>query len=129
MHPPTPRPTVGNQSIGSSPHHLHLRYLTNYRYSHEPTNHHHHNRFTAIFRDHPGQPVPEENFCTSWCKGRVKEADTLTIRLGVTPSGLTSAHLHHPPTFLQAGCPSCHPTNSVKALKALDELPTGWIKR
>jgi len=21
------------------------------------------------------------------------------------------------PTFLQAGCPSCHPTNSVKALK------------
>jgi len=25
----------------------------------------------------------------------------------------------HPTTmFLQAGCPSCHPTNSVKALKA-----------
>ena len=23
-------------------------------------------------------------------------------------------------SFLQAGCPSCHPTNSVKALKALD---------
>jgi len=31
---------------------------------------------------------------------------------------LTSAHLHHPPLFLQAGCPSCRPTNSVKALKA-----------
>jgi len=29
----------------------------------------------------------------------------------------------HPTTrFLQAGCPSCHPTNSVKALKALDGL-------
>ena len=27
-------------------------------------------------------------------------------------------HLHHPPCFLQAGYPSCHPTNSVKALKA-----------
>ena len=40
-----------------------------------------------------------------------------TIWLGTTPSGLTSAHLHHPP-FLQAGCPSCHPANSVKALKA-----------
>ena len=26
--------------------------------------------------------------------------------------------LHHPPIFLQAGCPSCRPTNSVKALKA-----------
>ena len=48
-----------------------------------------------FFRDHPGEPVPEENFWTSWCKGRLTEADTLTIRLGVTPSGLTSAHLHH----------------------------------
>jgi len=32
-----------------------------------------------------------------------------------------SAHFHHPPCFLQAGCPSCHPTNSVKALKAKSE--------
>ena len=72
-----------------------------------------------FFRDHPGEPVPEENFCTLWCKGRLTEADTPTIRLGATPSGLTSAHLQHPPhSFLQAGCPSCRPTNSVKALKA-----------
>jgi len=62
--------------------------------------------------------VPEENFWTSWRKGRLTEADTLTIRLGATLSGPTSAHLHHPPIFLQAGCPSCRPTNSVKALKA-----------
>jgi len=28
----------------------------------------------------------------------------------------------HPTThFLQAGCPSCRPTNSVKALKAFDQ--------
>jgi len=30
-------------------------------------------------------------------------------------------HLHtmsHHSSFLQAGCPSCHPTNSIKALKA-----------
>ena len=58
-----------------------------------------HNRFTALFRDHPGEPVPEENFCTLWCKGRLTEAVTLTIRLGATPSRLTSAHLHHPPIF------------------------------
>jgi len=38
--------------------------------------------------------VPEENFWTLWCKGRLTEADTQTIRLGATPSGLTSAHLH-----------------------------------
>jgi len=43
-----------------------------------------------FFRDHPGEPVPEENFWILWCKGRLTEADTLTIRLGATPSGLTS---------------------------------------
>ena len=32
----------------------------------------------------------------------------------------TGNHASTPPlSFLQAGCPSCHPTNSVKALKAL----------
>jgi len=32
----------------------------------------------------------------------------------------TDNHASTPPlSFLQAGCPSCHPTNSVKALKAL----------
>jgi len=71
----------------------------------------------ARFTDHPGEPVPEENFWTLWYKGRLTEADTLTIRLGATLSGLTSALLHCPP-FIQAGCPSYRPTNSVKALKA-----------
>ena len=78
-----------------------------------------------FFRDHPGEPVPEENFWTLWCKGRFTEADTLTIRLGTTPSGLTSAHLHHLPIFLRAGCPSCRPTNSVKALKATSAFGLG----
>jgi len=50
-----------------------------------------------FFRNHPDEPEPEENFWTLWCKGRLTEADTPTIRLGATPSGLTSAHLHHPP--------------------------------
>jgi len=57
------------------------------------------NCFMALFRNHPGEPVPEENFWTLWCKGRLTEADAPTIRLGATPSGLTSAHLHHPPFF------------------------------
>jgi len=52
-----------------------------------------------FFRDHPGEAVPEENFWTLWCKGRLTGTDTLTIRLGVTPSGLTTAHLHHPLFF------------------------------
>jgi len=50
-----------------------------------------------FFRDHSGEPVPEENF---WCKGRLTEADTLAILFGATPSGLTSAHLHHPHIFM-----------------------------
>ena len=74
----------------------------------------HHNRFTAFFRDHPGEPVPEENFWTLWCKGRFTEADTLTIRLGATPSGLTSAHIHHPPVFfcMPDALPAAQPTVS-----------------
>jgi len=83
--------------------------------------HHHHHTTTVLrlfFRDNQGEPVPEEKFWTLWCKGRLTEADTPTIQLGATPSGLTSAHLYHPPYFLQAGCPSCRPTNSVKALTA-----------
>ena len=85
----------------------------------------HHNRFMALFRDHPGQPVPEENFWTLWCKGRLTEADTPSIRVGATPSGLTSAHLHHPPIFLQARCPSCRPAIIVKALKATSAFRLG----
>ena len=57
----------------------------------------HHNRLWPFFRDYPGEPVPEEHFWTLWCKRRLTEADTLTIRLGATPSRLTSAYLHHPP--------------------------------
>ena len=49
-----------------------------------------------FFWDHPGEPVPEENLWTLCCKGRLTEADTLTIRLCATPAGLTSAHPHHP---------------------------------
>jgi len=78
-----------------------------------------------FFRDHPGDMVPEENFWTLWCKGRLTEADTPTIRMGTTPSGLTSAHLHHPPYFFTGRMPSCRPTNSVKALKATTAFGLG----
>jgi len=54
------------------------------------------------FRDHPGEPAPEENFWTLWCKGRLPEADTPTIRQGATPSGPTRPHLHHPPIFYRS---------------------------
>jgi len=56
-----------------------------------------------FFRDHPGEPVPEENFWTLWCKPKLTEANTPTIRLGATPSRLTSAHLHHIPHIFFTG--------------------------
>jgi len=62
-----------------------------------------------FFPDHPGEPVPEENFWTLWCKGRLTEADTATIQLGATPSGLTSAHLHHPAIFFTGRMPFLPP--------------------
>ena len=65
-----------------------------------------------FFRDHPGEPVPEENFWTSWCKGSLTEADTPTIRLGATPSGLTSVHLHHPHFYRPDALPTAQPTVS-----------------
>ena len=82
-------------------------------------------RFTVLFRDHPSERVPEENFWTLWCEGRLTEADTPTIWPCATLSRLTSAHLHHPPLFLQAGCPFCGPTNSVKVLKAASTFGSG----
>ena len=40
---------------------------------------HTHTRTTVLrpfLRDHLGEPVPEENFWTLWCKGRLTDADT-----------------------------------------------------
>jgi len=55
--------------------------------AHQPSQYH--TTTTTIlgpfFRDHPGEPVPEQNFWTLWCKGRLTAADTLTIRMGATP--------------------------------------------
>jgi len=58
----------------------------------------------------------KENFWTLWCKGRLTEADTASIWLDATPSGLTtvtSAHLHHPPCFYRPDAlPAAQPTMS-----------------
>ena len=69
--------------------------------------------FMFFFRDHPGEPVPEEKFWSLWCKWRLTEADAPTIRLGAIPSGLTSAHLHHPHVFYRPDAlPAAQPTMS-----------------
>jgi len=46
----------------------------------------------------------------------------------VCTSLLTDNHASTPPlSFIQAGCPSCRPTNSVKALKAFVKRPNDSI--
>jgi len=64
--------------------------------------------------DHPGEPVPDESFWTLWCKGRLTQADTTTSQLGTTPSGLTSAHLHHPTPIFFTGRMPCLPPNQQR---------------
>jgi len=47
--------------------------------------------------------------------GRLTEADTLTIRLGATPSRLTNAHLHHPPIFFAGRMPFLPPNQQCQS--------------
>jgi len=51
-------------------------------------------------------------------QGKIMEAEASTVRVGATPTGLTAPPHNPHQGFLQAGCSSCRPTNSVKALKA-----------
>jgi len=91
------------------------------------TVHVHHTTTTVLrpfFRDHLGKPVPEENFWTIWCKGRLTEADTQTIRLGATPAGLTSAHLHHPLIFKRPD--ALHVQYHINACSINKYTPVVW---
>ena len=68
-----------------------------------------------FFRVHPGELVPKENFLTLWCMGRLTEANTPTIRLSTTPSGLSSAHLHHSPCFFTGRIPFLPPNQQCQS--------------
>ena len=74
-----------------------------------------------FFRDYPGEPVPEEIFFwTLWCKGRYqKEADTSTIRLGTTPSGLISDPPPSSPFFM----PDALPASTLPIYPGLGQAP------
>jgi len=59
-------------------------------------------------------------------QGRIMVAEAPTVRVGATPAGLTAPTPPQPlQGFLQAGCPSCRPINSVKALKAKKLIEKG----
>ena len=82
--------------------------------------HHHHNRFTALFPGPTGWAGARRELLDFMVQGKINRG-----RHTDHPAGRHSIRTNQcppPPSpyfFLQAGCPSCHPTNSVKALKAL----------
>jgi len=83
----------------------------------------------ALFRDHPGEPVPEENFWTLWCKGRLTEADTPTIWLGANP--LQTNQCPPPPTptiFFTGRMPFLPPNQQHQALTATESTYQQVVK-
>jgi len=95
---------------------------------HHYTPHHTTTVLRPFFWDHPGEPVPKENFWTLWGKGRLTEANTPTIQLGATPSGLTSADLCHP-IFFTGRMPFLPPNQQCQSTEGNDASLHSWIKR
>jgi len=81
---------------------------------------HTHTRLTALFWDYPGEPVPESKTNLDFTEARDSEWQWHQLgHMQVCTSLQTDNRASTPAlSFLQAGCPSCCPTNSVKALKA-----------
>jgi len=77
----------------------------------------HHNHFTAIFPGPSGWAGARRELLDFMVQGKTNTGRHTNYPTGHHSIRLCSAHLRHPP-FLQVGCPSCRPTNSVKALKA-----------
>jgi len=77
-------------------------------------------RLTALCPGLLGEPVPEGK--TNLYLNEARDSEWQWHQLGhmqVCTSLQTDNHASTPPlSFLQAGCHSCRPTNSVKALKA-----------
>jgi len=81
------------------------------------SNHHHHNRFTVLFQGPPGWDGARRELLDFMVQGKINCRGRHTDHPSGCHSIRTNQCLLPPyPQFLQAGCPSCRPTNSVKAL-------------
>jgi len=85
----------------------------------------HHNRFTALFPGPSGWAGARRELLDFMVQGEINTgrhtdhpAERHSIRINQCPPPPS-------PYFLQAGCPSCRPTNSVKALKATSAFVLG----
>ena len=79
-----------------------------------------HTHYRPFVQDYPGEPVPEGKTNLDFTEARDSEWQWHQLdHMQVCTSLRANNHASTPPlSFLQAGCPSCCPTNSVKALKA-----------
>jgi len=88
--------------------------------THKHTHTHTHPFYNPLdsVRDYPGEPVPEPIWNLLEQESEWQRQQLGHMQICTLPQ--TDNHESTPPfsIFLQAGCPSCHPTNSVKALKA-----------
>ena len=81
---------------------------------------HHHNRFTALFPGPPGLAGARRELLVFMVQeeiNRGRHTDHLAGCHSIQTNQWPPPP-HTPPYILRAGCPSCRPTNSVKALKA-----------
>ena len=80
-----------------------------------PTNTHTHTRSTALFPGKPGS-ANIRNVKPIWILLKQETVSGSCISWQICTSLQTDNHTSTPPLcFLQAGCPSCRPTNSVRA--------------
>ena len=88
--------------------------------THTHTHTHTHTRLMALFPGLPGW-AGTRKVKPIWILLKQETVSGSGIRWASRSRQITMPAPHHS-SFLQAGCPSCHPTNSVKALKAMYTL-------
>ena len=85
----------------------------------------HHNRFTALFPGPPGWAGARRELLDFMVQGKIdrgRHTDHPDGRHSIWTSNQPTSIIPH---FLQARCPSCRPTNSVKAPKATSAFGLG----
>jgi len=86
-----------------------------------------HTRLTALCPGLPGW-AGTRKVKTIWILLKQETVSGSGISWAICKSAPRSRQITTPAPFLQAGCPSCRPTNSVKALKAIYIQCITWQK-
>ena len=79
---------------------------------------HHHHHFTALFPGPPGWAAARKELLDFMVQGKINRGRHTNHLDGRHSIQVNQCPPLPSSIFLQAGCPSCRPTNSAKALKA-----------